>query len=301
MIKCLGNLPRIAKSHIFMTMLCILLAPWWASCIRPQTFLSPTMTLNQPPIASGKPHCNALHILSPTILISQPLDLGFSLASGVFTGCGPPTVKPSSNQSGTSGSNYHELYLFDSVDPAWLIRGNAGPLPDDETEPAGQVRGEPTGDASDQIFLEGSDAFVQSLPSDIAAHVPLTQAEAADDSPQAPPASTTNRPLICDQCGETFALLHQLNTHMKKHTRPFHCQEQGCNKRFRYKKDLTHHKESKHPDSVPNLVLFWCPVEGCKDSLGRGAGKPRERNVARHIASQHPGEVRAPVRGSANS
>lgn len=91
-----------------------------------------------------------------------------------------------------------------------MIRGNAGPLPDDETEPAGQDRGEHTGDASDQIFLEGNDAFVQSLPSDVAAQAALTQAEAADDSPQAPPASTTNRPLICDQCGETFTLPHQL-------------------------------------------------------------------------------------------
>jgi hypothetical protein len=43
-----------------------------------------------------------------------------------------------------------------------------------------------------------------------------------------------------------------------------------------------------HPETVPGLRLFYCPVATCKHAVGKGKGWPRADNYRRHVKTQHP-------------
>jgi hypothetical protein len=93
----------------------------------------------------------------------------------------------------------------------------------------------------------------------------------------------------CPECPESFLMPYQLkyvlricsirdktytSTHMKKHTKPFKCGFTPCGQAFRYKKDLTRHRASKHPELVGNAGPLFCPFEGCKYGVELGRGFP---------------------------
>jgi hypothetical protein len=74
---------------------------------------------------------------------------------------------------------------------------------------------------------------------------------------------------ICSIRDKTYT-----STHMKKHTKPFKCGFTPCGQAFRYKKDLTRHRASKHPELVGNAGPLFCPFEGCKYGVELGRGFP---------------------------
>ena len=84
-----------------------------------------------------------------------------------------------------------------------------------------------------------------------------------------------------------FHRRHQLNTHAKKHSRPFICPMMLCESSFRYKKDLTRHVNSKHPgQAMGSPVRFLCPFPDCKRS-SQDSGFPRNDSLQRHISFVH--------------
>jgi len=93
--------------------------------------------------------------------------------------------------------------------------------------------------------------------------------------------------LQCGECEQTFAKEHLLNKHLKKHFPPFQCLHEGCSRFFQYRKDLRRHCEAKHPESVADAALLYCPYEGCKFSFQGGTGVSRRDNLNRHVRTQH--------------
>lgn len=81
---------------------------------------------------------------------------------------------------------------------------------------------------------------------------------------------------------------------MKSHVKPFKCQYGDCGKGFELKSGLTAHVEDKHREMLTEVFLYFCPVEGCKESTQYDKGWPKGRisNAKRHMKSQHPGEAR---------
>ncbi|KAL2830834.1 hypothetical protein BDW59DRAFT_158274 [Aspergillus cavernicola] len=73
--------------------------------------------------------------------------------------------------------------------------------------------------------------------------------------------------------------------HKKRHDKPFKCTVNGCTSAFQYRKDLTRHYGTKHPDMVEEPTTYFCHVEGCKYGFELGRGFPRKDNRDRHLAS----------------
>lgn len=93
--------------------------------------------------------------------------------------------------------------------------------------------------------------------------------------------STTTYP--CQQCPKIFTKRYELNTHFKKHSRPFSCKVVGCSRAFQFKKDLTRHMQDIHSDDK-----LFCPYEECRTKLRR-VGTARKATLDRHIKSVHQG------------
>ncbi|KAK1997127.1 hypothetical protein LX36DRAFT_578995, partial [Colletotrichum falcatum] len=84
-------------------------------------------------------------------------------------------------------------------------------------------------------------------------------------------------PYACKICPNRFYnKQHELNRHMKKHTKPFACSSGGCGRRYPERKDLDRHVQAYHCSEKHS---FKC--EGC------GRGFTRQDNLTRHRRKRH--------------
>jgi hypothetical protein len=74
---------------------------------------------------------------------------------------------------------------------------------------------------------------------------------------------------------------HFYRAHHKTHTKPFKCNETGCNASFALKKDCTRHFQDRH-----GSVRWFCDFPGCTYMLARD-GASRKANVERHVRVKH--------------
>jgi len=187
----------------------------------------------------------------------------------------------------------------------WVQFGNGGPLPEDGWElpsssnnPAGQERGaqgETIPNAFQPTEEEEDNILIRSLPqTEISDGILQHSHPHAEASRLSTPMENTDGALRCDDCGLTFPKRHLLNTHRKRHDRPFKCTASQCDRAFQYKKDLERHRHAKHSETVPGIALLYCPHPGCKYSFERGTGSSRKDNLKRHIRTQHGGRSAGP-------
>lgn len=110
-------------------------------------------------------------------------------------------------------------------------------------------------------------------------------------SPETPendsPTEATPEAMRCDKCALTFQKRHLFNKHHLKHNPPFQCTVRPCDLAFRYRKDLDRHRATRHPETVPGLVLLYCPIPGCKFSIQESPGSSRRDNLRRHFRTRH--------------
>lgn len=123
-------------------------------------------------------------------------------------------------------------------------------------------------------------------------NTPVSPPSSPGNSPFTPSAPSTPlktstpsspvRNFACPSCPKTFSKQHQLDTHAKRHSRPFTCPVSSCGKPHGAKRDLGRHLWSKHPEYAAAHGVFnehrQCQVCGKVQ---------RSDNLVRHMASQH--------------
>jgi uncharacterized C2H2 Zn-finger protein len=187
-------------------------------------------------------------------------------------------------------------HAFDYVEPDWVYTGHGGPLPEYDWGPASGPQSGPFTPAGqvDGVHEEEWYSTAQTdVESDRLHHSQQhnTSPQESDHVTNASDISATNITpnttalFECEECSATFPKRHIFNKHMKKHYPPFPCDD--CNKAFRYRKDLTRHCNSIHPETVDEPKVSFCPVHGCKYSTERSTGSTRGDNLRRHIRTQH--------------
>jgi hypothetical protein len=95
----------------------------------------------------------------------------------------------------------------------------------------------------------------------------------------------------CMDCPESFNKRYLLNKHVKQHYPPFECTTNSCTKSFQYKRDFDRHVSARHPETVLELNVYFCPYPACKFSVQGKGGSSRKDNMARHISTQHSIEI----------
>lgn len=83
---------------------------------------------------------------------------------------------------------------------------------------------------------------------------------------------------------------------MDKHTRPYVCEEIGCEKiqGFTYSGGLHRHQREVHHQHGGPKASCLCPHRDCKRSL-LGRGFTRKENLAEHLRRVHRGDVDEPA------
>lgn len=83
---------------------------------------------------------------------------------------------------------------------------------------------------------------------------------------------------------------------MDKHTRPYVCEEIGCEKiqGFTYSGGLHRHQREVHHQHGGPKASCLCPHRDCKRSL-LGHGFTRKENLAEHLRRVHRGDVDEPA------
>ncbi|KAK8088428.1 hypothetical protein PG997_003389 [Apiospora hydei] len=168
-------------------------------------------------------------------------------------------------------------WSFPFVNPSWVQSGNEGPLPewswDDlatADEPAGQD-GQVEEATPPRANEDDDNTSNPQIP-------PQNNSNDPHDPPE--PAVPGNR-FQCPECPRYFRYKKQLTTHLRTHTRPFHCQVADCGARFALKKDLERHAKEVH-----SPTRWYCTVQGCKYKLAV-EGTARKANLDRHMRTQH--------------
>lgn len=84
--------------------------------------------------------------------------------------------------------------------------------------------------------------------------------------------------------------------HMDKHTRPYVCEEIGCEKirGFTYSGGLHRHEREVHHQHGGPKASCLCPHRDCKRSLN-GRGFTRKENLVEHLRRVHRGDVDEPA------
>lgn len=91
---------------------------------------------------------------------------------------------------------------------------------------------------------------------------------------------------ICDICGKDFYTLRSQKTHANSHKeRKFHCDVEGCDKKFFTAFPLEKHKQSDHY----GIKEFKCEYPGCDKAYGY-----RQR-LRRHEVETHLEKPKCPV------
>ena len=73
---------------------------------------------------------------------------------------------------------------------------------------------------------------------------------------------------------------------MDKHTRPYTCEEEGCeNRGFTYSGGLHRHQREVHNQHGGPKARCMCPYQDCKRSTGQGFS--RRENLLEHIRRVH--------------
>ncbi|PMD19859.1 hypothetical protein NA56DRAFT_750138 [Hyaloscypha hepaticicola] len=94
------------------------------------------------------------------------------------------------------------------------------------------------------------------------------------------------QPYSCGVCPKSFLEARELTRHMKTHNRPYQCPVPNCSSQgFPSGQGRKRHIEAKHPETVPEAQLWYCPVQTCKYAI---SGFKRADHFQRHM-KQHPG------------
>ncbi|KAH8726518.1 hypothetical protein GQ44DRAFT_771281 [Phaeosphaeriaceae sp. PMI808] len=97
---------------------------------------------------------------------------------------------------------------------------------------------------------------------------------------------TADDSLRYNKCGLTFPKRHLVDTHRKRHDRPFKCTDNQCDRAFQYKKDLERHRHAKHSETVRGIALLYYSHPGCKYSFERGTGSPNSSVAGEMVVIQ---------------
>ncbi|CZR60616.1 uncharacterized protein PAC_10512 [Phialocephala subalpina] len=98
-----------------------------------------------------------------------------------------------------------------------------------------------------------------------------------------------SRGLVCPDCHKAVKTQSEMKKHELRHTRPFECNVQGCNRieGFSTPNDLDRHMKSKHSElltSSTGIKKFRCVVPGCKS---KDKAWPRLDNFKSHLKRVH--------------
>lgn len=98
-----------------------------------------------------------------------------------------------------------------------------------------------------------------------------------------------SRGLVCQNCHRTVKTQSEMKKHELRHTKPFECQVQGCNRTegFSTPNDLERHMKSKHSElltSSTGIKKYRCLVSGCKS---KDKAWPRLDNFKSHLKRVH--------------
>lgn len=65
-------------------------------------------------------------------------------------------------------------------------------------------------------------------------------------------------PFVCAHCGKHFLIKSQIRQHVRQHMPKFICTQEGCNRKFSFAKNLTHHIRVGHGERT-----YDCQLKGC--------------------------------------
>jgi len=95
--------------------------------------------------------------------------------------------------------------------------------------------------------------------------------------------SSTTEKYGCEQCPRTFSKRHQLNRHLRTHTKPFKCDQPGCSASFAEKRGRDRHTKSRHDSFATDKDIVKCRF--CKYT------STRPDAVQRHLRKKHGVQV----------
>ncbi|KAK1985858.1 hypothetical protein LZ30DRAFT_767809 [Colletotrichum cereale] len=85
-------------------------------------------------------------------------------------------------------------------------------------------------------------------------------------------------PYVCGKCNKPYSKQHELNRHMKRHTKPWACTfaSEGCKHRYAEKKELDRHVQTYHSAQKPNIKC-----DACLKAFTRQDNLTRHRKICR--------------------
>jgi hypothetical protein len=116
----------------------------------------------------------------------------------------------------------------------------------------------------------------------------------ADNSQLTPPVlAHADLKFRCQECNSRMRTRSELNKHMQRHRKPYHCSHPTCPRRgegFSTKNDLARHKKSVHKELEGNGNVYICREGPC---AGKSKLWPRADNFRQHLTRVHQRELKA--------